>query len=104
MATATNHDPSSAATLSWPIIATVMTGTMLNPLNSAIIAIGLITVANDLHVDIATATWLVSSFYLVGATGMPLAGRVADLYGPRRVFRAGMLLVLVASLFASLAP
>ena len=81
-----------------------MAGTLLNPLNSSMISVALISAATDLHVDIPTATWLVSSFYLVGATGMPLAGRLADLYGPRLVFRGGMVLVLVASILAALAP
>jgi MFS family permease len=95
---------SGAPELSGRIIATVMVGTLLNPLNSSMISVALIGAAGDLHVDIPTATWLVSSFYLVGATGMPLAGRLADLYGPRRVFRFGMLVVLVASVLAALAP
>src|SRR5579859_4936741 len=73
-----------------------MMGTLLNPLNSSMISVALIGVATDLQVDIPSATWLVSSFYLVGAIGMPLAGRPADLYGPRRVFRAGLLVVLAA--------
>lgn len=90
--------------LPWRLVAAVTTGTLLNPLNSSMISVALISAANDLHVDIPTATWLVSSFYLVGATGMPLAGRIADLYGTRRVFRAGMLIVLVASTLAALAP
>src|SRR5438105_2813048 len=95
---------SGAPELPWRIVATVMVGTLLNPLNSSMISVALIGAAGDLHIDIPTATWLVSSFYLVGATGMPLAGRLADLYGPRRVFRTGMLVVLVASVLAALAP
>jgi MFS family permease len=82
----------------------VCLGTLLNPLNSSMISVALIGAARDLAIDISTATWLISSFYLVGAFGMPLAGRLADLYGPRRVFRAGMAVVLVASALAALAP
>ena len=81
-----------------------MLGTLLNPLNSSMISVALLGVANDLHIDIPRATWLISSFYLVGATGMPLSGRLADLFGPRRVFRGGLIVVLVASVLAALAP
>jgi MFS family permease len=90
--------------LSWRVIAAVTTGTLLNPLNSSMIAVALIGAANDLHVDIPAATWLASSFYLVGSTGMPLAGRLADLYGPRRIFRGGLVVVLIGSALAALAP
>jgi len=94
----------SSPDLPWRLVATVCLGTLLNPLNSSMISVALIGAARDLAIDIPTATWLVSSFYLVGALGMPLAGRLADLYGARRVFRVGMLVVLFGSVLAALAP
>src|SRR5918912_425802 len=94
----------AAPRLGWRLVVSVMAGTLLNPLNSSMISVALVGAATDLHVDIPTATWLVSSFYLIGATGMPLCGRLADLYGPKRVFRAGLLVVLVGSVMAALAP
>ena len=74
--------------LGWRTVATVLTGTLLNPLNSSMISVALLSAASDLHVDLATATWLISSFYLVGATvsARPAGGRPRR---PRRVFRAG---------------
>jgi predicted MFS family arabinose efflux permease len=96
--------PRATSELPSRLVATVMVGTLLNPLNSAMISVALLPAATELGVDLATATWLVSSFYLVGAVGMPLSGRLADLFGARRVMRIGFLLVLVSSALAAAAP
>ena len=64
----------------------VVTGTMLNPLNSSMIAVALLGLSMDFRVSTGTPTWLTSGFYLGGAVGMPLMGRLADLVGPRRLF------------------
>lgn len=79
-------------------------GTILNPLNSSMIAVALVPIHNDFHIDIGTSTWLVSAFYLTGAVGQPLMGRLADLLGARRVFLAGVALASVVCGVAPLAP
>ena len=77
---------------------------ILNPLNSSMIAVALVAVHSDFHVDIGTSTWLVSGFYLVGAVGQPLMGRLADLLGGRRVFISGIALAAVVCAAAPLSP
>jgi MFS family permease len=76
-------------------------GTILNPLNSSMVAVALVAIHTDFRIDIGTSTWMVSSFYLTGAVGQPLMGRLADLLGARRVFLAG---VSVACLVCALSP
>ena len=78
------------AVLPWRIVAAVAAGTLLNPLNSSMIAVALLTLGAHFHVATATATWLISSFYLAAAIGMPVMGRLADRFGPRRMFLAGL--------------
>lgn len=82
----------------------VLVGTLLNPLNSSMIAVALLSLGRSFGVSIATATWLISGFYLGGAIGMPLMGRLADLFGPRRVFSLGLVLVGLTGAAAPLAP
>src|SRR5919202_1091113 len=94
----------AAPRLGWRLVVSVMAGTLLNPLNSSMISVALVGAATDLHVDIPTATWLVSSFYLAGAVGMPLMGRLADLYGGRRIFGGGPGLGALGSLLAAPLP
>jgi MFS family permease len=86
------------------LVAAVAAGTLLNPLNSSMIAVALGTLAAQFRVSAATATWLISGFYLAAAIGMPVLGQLADRYGPRRVFRAGLLLVGLMGALAPFAP
>jgi hypothetical protein len=75
------------------IAVTIALGTLLNPLNSSMIAVALVDLQREFGVSLATSTWLISGFYLTASVGQPLMGRLADRYGPRRVFSAGLALV-----------
>jgi MFS family permease len=79
-------------------------GTILNPLNSSMIAVALVAIHSDFHISIGTSTWLISAFYLTGAVGQPLMGRLADLLGARRVFLSGVAVAAAVCAVAPLAP
>src|SRR6478736_6284407 len=83
-------------------IAGLSLGTALNPLNSSMIAVALVVLRADFALDVATVTWVVTSFYLTSAAGQPLMGRLADRFGPRRLFLLGMALVAVTRAFMAL--
>src|SRR5262249_25499217 len=86
------------------LVGVVLAGTLLNPLNSSMIAVALVLIQADFRVSVATASWLLSGFALAAAVAQPVMGRLADLFGPRRIFCTGLLLVGMASLLAPLAP
>jgi predicted MFS family arabinose efflux permease len=79
-------------------------GAVLNPVNSTAIATALSPIGRDLGVGPAAVAWLVAAMYLASAIGQPVAGRLADQYGPRRVFLAGGLLVAAAGALGTFAP
>lgn len=81
-----------------------MMGTLLNPLNSSMIAVALVLIQTHFKIGVADASWLLSGFYLAAAVAQPLMGRFADLFGPRRIFCVGLVLVAVTSLLAPLSP
>ncbi|MGY4542810.1 MFS family permease [Arthrobacter sp. UYNi723] len=85
-------------------IAALSLGTSLNPLNSSMIAVALVVLREDFALDVATVTWVITSFYLASAAGQPLMGRLADRFGPRRLFTFGMALVAVTCALAPFAP
>ena len=79
-------------------------GVILNPLNSSMVAVALVAIHHDFRIDIGTSTWMVSAFYLTGAVGQPLMGRLADLFGARRVFLTGVAAAGVVCALAPLSP
>src|SRR5919197_1632166 len=86
------------------LVGAVMAGTLLNPLNSSMIAVALVLIQSHFGVSVATASWLLSGFALAAAVAQPVMGRFADLFGPRRIFCTGLLVVGVTSALAPLAP
>lgn len=97
--------PAAAPTRVPPrVLAAILFGTVLNPVNSSMIAVALVRIRDDFDVSIVALSWLVSSFYLVTAVGQSVLGRLADQLGPRRVQCAGFALIAVAGVLGPLAP
>lgn len=86
------------------LMAPLLIGSVLNPVNSTMIATGLVAIGHDFGVGAARTAWLVASLYLASAVAQPAMGRLADLLGPRRIFLWGLLLVCAAGLVGALAP
>src|ERR1700722_14507392 len=61
------------------------------------------TIQRDLHLSIAGLEWVVSSYILVFAGLLLVGGRLADVYGRRRLFVIGLTGFTLASLGAGLA-
>jgi MFS family permease len=85
-------------------VAGLSLGTALNPLNSSMIAVALVVLRADFGLDVATVTWVITSFYLASAAGQPLMGRLADRFGPRRMFTLGMGAVAITCALAPFSP
>lgn len=86
------------------VMAAILLGTVLNPINSSMIAVALVRIRDDFDVSVVSLSWLISSFYLVAAVGQSVLGRLADQFGPRRVQCAGFVLIVVAGVLGPLAP
>jgi MFS family permease len=79
-------------------------GSILNPINSSIIAVALVPIGIALGAPPAQTAWLVSALYLATSIGQPVVGRLIDLYGPRLLFLVGTSLTGIAGLVGVLAP
>ncbi|MBV9894952.1 MAG: MFS transporter [Chloroflexi bacterium] len=94
--------PPVMASVPWRIVAGLAVGNLLNPLNSSMIAVALVSLSGDFGVSLGTVTWVVSAFYLGGMVGMPLMGQLTDRFGARRMLTVGLVLVGVTSALAPL--
>jgi MFS family permease len=86
------------------LIAPLILGAILNPVNSSMIAVALIPIGVALGSPPSQTAWLVSALYLATAVGQPVVGRLVDMYGPRRLYLIGTALAGVAGLVGALAP
>ncbi|WP_395104366.1 MFS transporter [Actinomadura sp. SCN-SB] len=82
----------------------MLLGTVLNPINSSILAVSLVPIGAALGAPPSETAWLVAALYMATAVGQPVTGRLIDLFGPRRLYLAGMALTGVAGLIGMLAP
>ena len=86
----------------WALVA-VGLATFMTYLDNNVTNVAIPTIQRSLHLSIASLEWVVSSYILVFAGLMLAGGRLADLYGRRRLFLIGLSVFTLASLAAGLA-
>ncbi|MGW0836237.1 MFS transporter [Streptomyces prunicolor] len=86
------------------LIAPMVLGSVLNPINSSMIAVALVPIGIAFGAPPSETVWLVSALYLATAVGQPVIGRLVDMYGPRRLYLIGTALVGIAGVMGALAP
>jgi MFS family permease len=93
---------SKAAVYSWRYLTPLYMGSTLNPINSSMLATALVPIAGHLNVAVGTVAILVTSLYLASAIAQPTAGKLAEEFGARRVFLAGIVLVGIGGLLGGI--
>jgi MFS family permease len=88
----------------WRFTTPLFIGSALNPINSSLIATALVPIAAGVHVPVGQTAVLIASLYVASAIGQPTAGKAAEVFGPRRVFLTGIVLVLLGGLVGGFAP
>jgi MFS family permease len=88
------------------LLAVLGTGVFLAGLELMITAVALPAIVTDLATwnRLREASWIINGYLLVYVVTMPLAGRLADLWGNRRLFLAALVLFTIGSLLAGAAP
>lgn len=78
-------------------------GVMLQALNSSMIAVAIVSIGSHFGAG-SEVSWVLSAFYIATAIVSPMAGVLGVVFGARRVYVAGLGIVLVGSVLGALAP
>jgi EmrB/QacA subfamily drug resistance transporter len=88
---------------SWMVLAVVCACQFMVILDGAIVNVALPTVDRDLGFTATSLAWVVNGYLLTFAGFMLIGGRANDLFGPRRILVAGLVLFSASSLAGGLA-
>ncbi|MER2048276.1 MAG: MFS transporter [Solibacillus sp.] len=87
----------------WKALIVLCFANFLVMMDSAIVQIALPSIKETLGYSQEGLQWVMSAFLLFFGGFLLLGGKLADLFGNRRIFNIGVLILMVSSLFAGLA-
>jgi EmrB/QacA subfamily drug resistance transporter len=87
----------------WWALTAVSLATLMAYLDNNVTNVALPTIERSLHLSVSGLEWIVSSYLLVLGGLLLAGGRIADIYGRRRIFLTGLVIFTLSSLTAGLA-
>src|SRR6202050_3777744 len=93
----------SSASRKWWTLAAVSLAAFMSYLDNNVINVAIPTIQRSLGLSVSGLEWVVSSYLLTLAGLLLVGGRLADVYGRRRLFLLGMAVFTLSSLAAGLA-
>lgn len=88
----------------WLILALLGAAQFMLIIDVTVVNVALPSIGRNLGLDRAQLTWIVTAYTLLFGSLLVLGGRLADAFGQRRMFLAGLGLFTTASLASGLAP
>ena len=86
----------------WTLLA-VSFGLFMIMLDNTVVNVALPSIQRDLNVDVSELEWVVTGYALTFAVFMLTGGKLADLFGRRRIFIIGLVVFTLSSLACGLA-
>jgi EmrB/QacA subfamily drug resistance transporter len=94
--------PASVDPHRWTALAVLAIADFVVVLDATIVNIALPSIGRGLHASTSELSWVVSAYILAFGSLLMLGGRLADLFGRRRLFIGGLILFGLASLAGGL--
>jgi MFS transporter, DHA2 family, metal-tetracycline-proton antiporter len=86
------------------LLVVVVTAILISVLNQTFVNVVVPDIQKDYGVTQGEVGWVITGYMLVFAVGIPLYGRIADLYSLRRTFAVGLAVLAAGSLLCALSP
>jgi EmrB/QacA subfamily drug resistance transporter len=87
----------------WWTLAAVVFALFMIMLDNTVVNVALPSIQRDLDIGISELEWVVTAYALSFATLLLTGGKLADMFGRRRIFLAGLAIFTLASLLCGLA-
>src|SRR5437762_7807024 len=87
----------------WLALAVIVTAQFMVVLDISIVNVALPSIKTDLSFSQESLQWVITAYSIFFGGFLLLGGRLADLFGRRRLFMAGLLLFTISSLLDGLA-
>ncbi|MBX5465573.1 MAG: MFS transporter, partial [Clostridia bacterium] len=88
----------------WRILAAVVLGGAMGPVDGSVSNVIMPVIARQYGVGLAAVSWVVMVYLLVVGSALLSFGRLGDMWGYRRIFRAGLVVFTVGSALSGAAP
>jgi EmrB/QacA subfamily drug resistance transporter len=88
----------------WWTLAAVAFGLFMIMLDNTVVNVALPSIEKDLHISISQLEWIVTAYALVFAALLITGGKLADLFGRRKIFIIGLAVFSLSSLACGFAP
>jgi len=85
------------------VMLVVTLAAFVTPFLASAVNVALPTIGRDLAMDAIQLTWLATAYILSAAVFMVPMGRLADIYGRKRIFTYGVVGLILSSLLAGFA-
>jgi len=95
---------SFAAPSRWVFFGLAALSILMSSIDGTIVAVALPSLIADLDASLTWAGWTLTAYALAQTVMLPMAGKLAEQFGPMRVFLASVVLFTVGSLLCGLAP
>src|SRR5947209_982238 len=81
----------------WIVLLVLTLGYFMILVDTTIVNVALPTMEKGLHAGFDQVLWVINAYILVYAVLLITAGRLGDIFGPKRLFLAGLALFTLAS-------
>jgi MFS family permease len=88
----------------WTALVLIAAAQFMVIMDTSIIGVALPRIQEDLGFSAEKLSWVFNAYVVAFGGLLLLGGRLSDLFGARRLFAAGWLILLVGSLIAGVAP
>jgi EmrB/QacA subfamily drug resistance transporter len=87
----------------WKAFSVTSIGVLMSAVDSTIVLLALVPIAEDIRTDYVTMVWVIVAYILVNTALVLSLGRLADIYGRKKMYNLGFVVFIAGSALCGLA-